>query len=437
MAHSDPGKDRIAKLVRQASLTGKLPDLPSRDREPLTYEQAARFAPAKVFKGHVKQPPIQPLDGSSPADDLPLREITSMCFDDTGHHCIMAGQDEFFTTFDMTTGKKEKYFASHKYGVDHITSTHHSGNVLHSSTKQTEVAPTATQKEKSERALQDNAVRYHSAHDNKYLKYFKGHTDKVCSISMSPVNSSFLTGSFDQTVLMWDLRTDKAMGKLTNMDGHCITAWDSTGTIFAVGTPRKQIISLYASNAYDKKPFAWATIDDPGLDRPGQSRPPIWMSSLEFSNNGKYLLVGCVTNVHYVLEAFTLQIVARLEGHQPMGFVTKGVTRSGAEVSWTPDSSYVLSGSGDGKICIWDLQPRGGQQDLVPPLQPLELGLRKAAPTLSPLQTMNQNKEGGESSRVVKFNPRLAMFASAGVDAALWLPRKEPPPGENEETDMS
>lgn len=163
------------------------------------------------------------------------------------------------------------------------------------------------------------------------------------------------------------------------------------------------------------------------------------MSSLEFSNNGKYLLVGCVTNVHYVLEAFTLQVVARLEGHQPMGFVSKGVTRSGAEVSWTPDSLYVLSGklstllshictgpyapfvlllgSGDGKICIWDLQPRGGQQDLVPPLQNPELRAQKPAPTLSPLNTMNTNKEAGESSRVVKFNPRFAMFASAGADA--------------------
>jgi hypothetical protein len=48
--------------------------------------------------------------------------------------------------------------------------------------------------------------------------------------------------------------------------------------------------------------------------------------------------------VHYVLEAFTLQIVARLEGHQPLGFISRGVTRSGAEVCWTPDSSYVLSG---------------------------------------------------------------------------------------------
>lgn len=41
-------------------------------------------------------------------------------------------------------------------------------------------------------------------------------------------------------------------GKLKNMDGHCLTAWDGTGKIFAVGIPRKQIISLYSVDAYDK-----------------------------------------------------------------------------------------------------------------------------------------------------------------------------------------
>lgn len=59
----------------------------------------------------------------------------------------------------LLDGRKAKYFASQKYGVDHITATHHSGNVLHASTKG------------------NHDVRYHSAHDNKYLKYFKGHTE--------------------------------------------------------------------------------------------------------------------------------------------------------------------------------------------------------------------------------------------------------------------
>lgn len=36
------------------------------------------------------------------------------------------------------------------------------------------------------------------------------------------------------------------------MDGHCLTAWDGTGKIFAVAIPRKQIISLYSVDAFDK-----------------------------------------------------------------------------------------------------------------------------------------------------------------------------------------
>jgi COMPASS component SWD2 len=85
------------------------------------------------------------------------------------------------------------------------------------------------------------------------------------------------------------------------------------------------------------------------------------MTSLEFSNNGKYILVGCATNVHYVLEAFTLQIVARLEGHAPLGFISRGVTRSGAEVCWTPDSSYVLAGTllGDSQGVLADIMHPG------------------------------------------------------------------------------
>jgi COMPASS component SWD2 len=163
------------------------------------------------------------------------------------------------------------------------------------------------------------------------------------------------------------------------------------------------------------------------------------MTSLEFSNNGKYILVGCATNAHYVLEAFTLQIVARLEGHVPLGFERKGVTRSGAEICWTPDSRYVLagkraldpcledrsfmpkftSGDKDGKVCIWDLNPKTGNADLVPPIQPLpyEPGPRRPATTLPTLNVMNEKREAGESARVVKFNPRYAMFASAGADA--------------------
>ena len=76
-------------------------------------------------------------------------------------------------------------------------------------------------------------------------------------------------------------------------------------------------------------------------------------------------------------------------------------------------------------MCIWDLNPKAGNTDLVPPIQPLpyEPGPRRPATTLPTLNVMNEKKEAGESARVVKFNPRYAMFASAGADAVSLISR--------------
>jgi COMPASS component SWD2 len=74
------------------------------------------------------------------------------------------------------------------------------------------------------------------------------------------------------------------------------------------------------------------------------------MTSLSFSNNGKYILVGTASHVHYVLEAFSLSVVCRLEGHAELGrdasgnrvYPKSGI--SGQEVSWSPDSQFIFSG---------------------------------------------------------------------------------------------
>jgi len=52
----------------------------------------------------------------------------------------------------------------------------------------------------------DQTLRYWSLHDNSYLRYFKGHRDKVTSIAMSPLDDTFLSASLDNTVRLWDLR---------------------------------------------------------------------------------------------------------------------------------------------------------------------------------------------------------------------------------------
>ena len=53
----------------------------------------------------------------------------------------------------------------------------------------------------------DDAIRYLSLHDNRYLRFFKGHTDRVVALEMSPKEDSFASAAADDTVRLWDLRT--------------------------------------------------------------------------------------------------------------------------------------------------------------------------------------------------------------------------------------
>lgn len=68
------------------------------------------------------------------------------------------------------------------------------------------------------------------------------------------------------------------------------------------------------SSSLQQEPFAEIAIQDPILA--GQSWPPRTpiYTSAKFSFDGKYILVGTSSGVHYVLHSFNNVVVARLEG---------------------------------------------------------------------------------------------------------------------------
>lgn len=100
---------------------------------------------------------------------------------------------------------------------------------------------------------------------------------------------------------------------LLNIAGHPCVAYDPTGTVFAVALNLRSTIMMYAMEAFDKQPFLCVHLDDPVLGRRlFPPRVPV-MTSLSFSNDGKWLLVGTSGDVHYVLDSFDGSLLARLE----------------------------------------------------------------------------------------------------------------------------
>ena len=98
----------------------------------------------------------------------------------------------------------------------------------------------------------DDTIRYMSLHYNKYLRYFAGHTKKVISLCISSVEDTFLSGSLDRTLRLWDLRTANCQAVMHLTDP--IAAYNPAGLIFAAGVNSESIKLCYL-RSLDKGSF--------------------------------------------------------------------------------------------------------------------------------------------------------------------------------------
>ncbi len=158
----------------------------------------------------------------------------------------------------------------------------------------------------------DHTLRYWSLHDNSYLRYFRGHSDRVDALAMSPVNDCFLSGSVDGSVRMWDLRTNVCQGLLKRRaGGRAAVAFDPQGLIFA--TTSQHQIKLFDSRSFDKGPFSTfqVTYD-----------VPFEFGSMKFSNDGHSLLLSTSCDAVFLLDAFDGDM-KQIYTHRKVSFLTK------------------------------------------------------------------------------------------------------------------
>ncbi|KAJ3049082.1 WD repeat-containing protein 82 [Rhizophlyctis rosea] len=299
------------------------------------------------------------------------KHITSLDFDWGGELCITASEDDTMHVYDCQRGVETRLVRSAKYGCHLARFTHKSSTIIYASTKQ------------------DHAIRYMSLHDNKFLKYFRGHEDRVVSLEMSPQNDNFLSGSMDGTVRVWDLGATHCQGRLSIPDNHRPSvAWDQSGQVFAVAY--SNIVKLYGINSFDKGPFETFKIPKHPGDMP-------LITAISFSNDGNRILVSTAGQEHYVLNAFKGFLTHKLVGHF-------NENQEELVAGFTPDSRFVLCGSQTGGIHFWDLgqSPTDGQNESAPPEH-------------RDLTVKSMSECGGheDTTRAVGFNPKYAMMVTA------------------------
>lgn len=255
----------------------------------------------------------------------------------------------------------------------------------------------------------EDSLRLLDLHNESYLRYFSGHTDKVTSLALSPGADAFLSCSKDDSVTLWDLNSRNAQGKLKLATPYLAT-FDPSGTVIAIASQSTSSVVLYDFRNYDKPPFATFDLAQHEDRYTPTTRGRAW-TRLEFSNDGKHLLLGTDYHGHFVLDAFEGHIKAFLVGKSGPTGRAAPVSNSGRPLSqgdatFTPDGRYVIGGAGEqSDTLVWDLQ------------QAPDSGL-----FLQPTVRLPHRAK----TAIVQTNPRYNMFATADKDISFWLPEDSP-----------
>jgi COMPASS component SWD3 len=207
---------------------------------------------------------------------------------------------------------------------------------------------------------------------DKPLVELKGHSNFCFSVKFSPQGNLLVTGSFDETVKIWDVRTGECISTLPahsdpvtgvdfNMDGTCIVSSSHDGLIriwdLATGECLK---TIYA-----------------------EKNPPV--SFVKYSPNGKYVLSGMLDGklrlwdvlmkksyddhqyYHTHKDDHSQRLIAGRGGQCTKtytGHVNSKYCVFSDFALANPKQPKIITGSEDGKVYIYDLQTRQNLQVL-------------------------------------------------------------------------
>jgi WD40 repeat protein len=189
----------------------------------------------------------------------------------------------------------------------------------------------------------ERTIRLWDVKSRQCLQVLQGHTNRIWSVAFAPLsdvtrdeNSSagplLASGSEDQTIRLWDLKTGQCMRVL---QGH--TSW-----IWSVAfSPSGQKL---ASGSEDQTVRLWDVQTGQCLRiLQGHNN---WVMAVVFSPNGQILASGGEDKLVRLWDLKTGQCVQILQGH----------TNQIWSIVFTPDGKQLVSSSEDQTIRLWDVE---------------------------------------------------------------------------------
>ncbi len=186
----------------------------------------------------------------------------------------------------------------------------------------------------------DNTIKLWEVKTGKLLQTLEGHQDLVLSIAFSFNGLFLVSGSADNTIKLWEVSTGKVLQTLTETN-----SWVGTLAL----NPNGHLLAAEGANNTVK---LWA-LDSGKIVHTLTGHHNI-INSVSFSPDGTRLASGSADNTIKLWEVNTGKLLQTLSGHQ----------KDVLSVAFSPDGKTLASGSADTRIKIWDIESGKTQHTL-------------------------------------------------------------------------
>ena len=281
-------------------------------------------------------------------------QIWSLTYHPDGQKIATGSDDQTVRIWDATDGKCLQVIQGYTNSVKSVQFTPNSKKLVS--------------------AHQDHTVKIWDVFSHQHLCTLRGHDSPLLSVALHPNGELIASGSEDGTIKIWDINKNKC---LYTIGEHARNVWGISfspdGQLFASGSYDKTIkiwrldqkICIHTLKGYDDQIGA-VTFNPEGslLATAGEGAVEIWdvasgnrlyvleeeehkgrVKSVAFSPDGQFLVSGSTDTTIQVWDLHNRQLIRNLKGHNA----------SVVSVALSPDGKKIVSSACEGTIRIWDV----------------------------------------------------------------------------------